>query len=273
VLALHALGESDAESIGKGACLFVPGGRLCGDDDRAQVAEVDFSEPCFGGLGAVPPICGMESGEQTLAEGEEDLGGNLWLAGTPGRFVLPVDLRTEAGNATVEEDPSDEALFGGKCIDGGLPMDPSWTQAGSPGASGWIGRVSSARALLGTTSSALAAGLAFGAFPAPLAVPGRLTPALAAGLAFGAFPAPLAVPGTLTPTRSAFALMVVVATAPTTDQACGHLGFLVTTVEELEEYGAATHVPGRQDSRDGHSIEVLVDLHPQDVTYGDRPFE
>ena len=239
MLALHALGESDAESIGKGACLFVPGGRLCGDDDRAQVAEVDFSEPCFGGLGAVPPICGMESGEQTLAEGEEDLGGNLWLAGTPGRFVLPVDLRTEAGNATVEEDPSDEALFGGKCIDGGLPMDPSWTQAGSPGASGWIGRVSSARALLGTTSSALAAGLAFGAFPAPLAVPGTLTPA-----------------------RSAFALMVVVATAPTTDQACGHLGFLVTTVEELEEYGAATHVPGRQDSRDGHSIEVLVDLHP-----------
>ena len=250
MLALHALGESDAESIGKGACLFVPGGRLCGDDDRAQVAEVDFSEPCFGGLGAVPPICGMESGEQTLAEGEEDLGGNLWLAGTPGRFVLPVDLRTEAGNATVEEDPPDEALFGGKCIDGGLPMDPSWTQTGSPGASGWIGRVSSARALLGTTSSALAAGLAFGAFPAPLAVP-----------------------GTLTPTRSAFALMVVVATAPTTDQACGHLGFLVTTVEELEEYGAATHVPGRQDSRDGHSIEVLVDLHPQDVTYGDRPFE
>ncbi len=239
MLALHALGESDAESIGKGACLFVPGGRLCGDDDRAQVAEVDFSEPCFGGLGAVPPICGMESGEQTLAEGEEDLGGNLWLAGTPGRFVLPVDLRTEAGNATVEEDPSDEALFGGKCIDGGLPMDPSWTQTGSPGASGWIGRVSSARALLGTTSSALAAGLAFGAFPAPLAVPGTLTPA-----------------------RSAFALMVVVATAPTTDQACGHLGFLVTTVEELEEYGAATHVPGRQDSRDGHSIEVLVDLHP-----------
>ena len=239
VLALHALGESDAESIGKGACLFVPGGRLCGDDDRAQVAEVDFGEPCFGGLGAVPPICGMESGEQTLAEGEEDLGGNLWLAGTPGHFVLPVDLRTEAGNATVEEDPSDEALFGGKCIDGGLPMDPSWTQAGSPGASGWIGRVSSARALLGTTSSALAAGLAFGAFPAPLAVPGTLTPA-----------------------RSAFALMVVVATAPTTDQACGHLGFLVTTVEELEEYGAATHVPGRQDSRDGHSIEVLVDLHP-----------
>ena len=239
MLALHALGESDAESIGKGACLFVPGGRLCGDDDRAQVAEVDFGEPCFGGLGAVPPICGMESGEQTLAEGEEDLGGNLWLAGTPGRFVLPVDLRTEAGNATVEEDPSDEALFGGKCIDGGLPMDPSWTQAGSPGASGWIGRVSSARALLGTTSSALAAGLAFGAFPAPLAVPGTLTPA-----------------------RSAFALMVVVATAPTTDQACGHLGFLVTTVEELEEYGAATHVPGRQDSRDGHSIEVLVDLHP-----------
>jgi hypothetical protein len=239
VLALHALGESDAESIGKGACLFVPGGRLCGDDDRAQVAEVDFSEPCFGGLGAVPPICGMESGEQTLAEGEEDLGGNLWLAGTPGRFVLPVDLRTEAGNATVEEDPPDEALFGGKCIDGGLPMDPSWTQTGSPGASGWIGRVSSARALLGTTSSALAAGLAFGAFPAPLAVPGTLTPA-----------------------RSAFALMVVVATAPTTDQACGHLGFLVTTVEELEEYGAATHVPGRQDSRDGHSIEVLVDLHP-----------
>ena len=239
MLALHALGESDAESIGKGACLFVPGGRLCGDDDRAQVAEVDFSEPCFGGLGAVPPICGMESGEQTLAEGEEDLGGNLWLAGTPGRFVLPVDLRTEAGNATVEEDPPDEALFGGKCIDGGLPMDPSWTQAGSPGASGWIGRVSSARALLGTTSSALAAGLAFGAFPAPLAVPGTLTPA-----------------------RSAFALMVVVATAPTTDQACGHLGFLVTTVEELEEYGAATHVPGRQDSRDGHSIEVLVDLHP-----------
>ena len=239
MLALHALGESDAESIGKGACLFVPGGRLCGDDDRAQVAEVDFGEPCFGGLGAVPPICGMESGEQTLAEGEEDLGGNLWLAGTPGRFVLPVDLRTEAGNATVEEDPPDEALFGGKCIDGGLPMDPSWTQTGSPGASGWIGRVSSARALLGTTSSALAAGLAFGAFPAPLAVPGTLTPA-----------------------RSAFALMVVVATAPTTDQACGHLGFLVTTVEELEEYGAATHVPGRQDSRDGHSIEVLVDLHP-----------
>ena len=250
MLALHALGESDAESIGKGTCLFVPGGRLCGDDDRAQVAEVDFSEPCFGGLGAVPPICGMESGEQTLAEGEEDLGGNLWLAGTPGRFVLPVDLRTEAGNATVEEDPPDEALFGGKCIDGGLPMDPSWTQTGSPGASGWIGRVSSARALLGTTSSALAAGLAFGAFLAPLAVP-----------------------GTLTPTRSAFTLMVVVATAPTTDQACGHLGFLVTTVEELEEYGAATHVPGRQDSRDGHSIEVLVDLHPQDVTYGDRPFE
>jgi hypothetical protein len=67
--------------------------------------------------------------------------------------------------------------------------------------------------------------------------------------------------------------MVVVATAPTTDQARGHLGFRVSTVEELEEYGAATHVPGRQDSRDGHAIEVLVDLHPQDVTYGDGPFE
>ena len=84
VLALHPLGESDAELIGEGAGRFVPGGRLGSDDYRAEVAQVDFSEPGFGGVGAVQPFCGMESGEQALTEGEEDLSGNLRLGGIPG---------------------------------------------------------------------------------------------------------------------------------------------------------------------------------------------
>jgi hypothetical protein len=263
MLPLDPLGETGSEALGECAPLFAPCAGIGGDDDGSEVAQVDRVQTGFGGLGAVVPVGDVEGGVDPLAEGEEEFGWDLGLAGVAGKLVLPGDLCTEAGKASADEDATDTSLVVRQCPDCGIPVGPARAQA-------WrlrtCGRIVASRPVV-----------------APVAVPpfGRLAirttlvgtvaiaPCGARPLAFRlAIRAALAVPLAVATTLASVTVPVVeVAAAPTADEACRDVRFAAPVVEELEEDRCGAFALGWQNGRDGHAVEELFRLHTQDVAH------
>ena len=286
VFAFHALAQSGAESFGEGAGLVTTGAGFGSNHHRAKVAQVDLGKTGLGGFGPVPPFGGVEPLLEALTECEEDLGGDLGLAGASCGLVLPCDLCAEAGDAPVEEDPADKPLFVGQGLHGGVPVGVTRSQPWSLWSCwGVVVSLSATTLLPAPFVPTLSLGLALRAAPG---IPGTITPTLSLGLALRAAPG---IPGTITPTLSlglalraapgipgsatlpglAFAVAVlVVATSLSAHQARRHIRLLAGIVEEFEQNRTAALVAGRQYGRDRHAVEKLVGFHTQDIPHGGR---
>ena len=181
---------------------------------------------------------------QALAQGEEEVGGDLGLTGGLGRLVLPLYLAAEARHATVEEDAPQQALFLGQFGQGGVAVGP-------PGAETW--RPGLGRSLVASAPAFVRPLGAFGAGSAVASISASIT-ATAASITATALAARPAIP-------------VVVARSSAAHEAGRHRGLVVPVAEHLEQIGLGTGASGGEHGHDRDAVEVLFGLHPEDVSH------
>ena len=109
--------------------LVVARGGVGGDDDRAQVAQVELVGIGHGGIGAVAPIGGAHAGEQLLGEVEQLGRVDRRLAGGGALLVLGVDGLAHRGDAALEDLLGDRLLLRAQLGEHGLAMGTTGAQS------------------------------------------------------------------------------------------------------------------------------------------------
>ncbi|MDP6976054.1 MAG: hypothetical protein QF575_05740 [Acidimicrobiales bacterium] len=200
----------------------------------------------------------METPVQALAQGEEEVSGDLGLTGGLGRLVLPLHLAAESGHATVEQDPPQQALFLGQFGQGGVAVGP-------PGAETW--RPGLGRSLVASAPAFVRPLGAFGAGSAVASISASIT-ATATSLTVASASITVASASiTATALAARPAIPIVVARSSAAHEAGRHRGLVVPVAEHLEQIGLGTGASGGEHGHDRDAVEVLFGLHPEDVSH------
>lgn len=188
---------------------------------------------------------------QALAQGDEEVGGDLGLTGGLGRLVLPLHLAAECGHATVEQDAPQQALLLGQFGQGGVAVGP-------PGAETWCPGLG--RSLVASAPTLLRPLGAFGAGSTVAPISASIT-ATANSITVASAPI------TATALAARPAIPVVGARSTAAHEAGRHHGLVVPVAEHLEQIGLGTGGSGGEHGDDRDAVEVLFGLHPEDVSH------
>jgi len=220
----------------------------------------------------------VETPVQALAQGDEEVGGDLGLTGGLRRLVLPLHLAAESGHATVEQDPPQQALLLGQFGQGGVAVGPPGAETWCPG----LGRslVASAPAFVrplgafgaGSTVAPISASITIASAAITIASAAITIASAAITIASAAITiasaaitiASAAITATALAARPA--IPVVGARSTAAREAGRHHGLVVPVAEHLEQIGLGTGGSGGQHGDDRDAVEVLFGLHPEDVS-------
>ena len=112
-----------AQLLGDRSGLVVACCVLGGDENGSQIADVDLVDTGERRVGPVPPLGRLDLGQQTLGEGDQGVGLDLWSAFAGGPGVLSLDLFAHRGDTATRHRLGNNTLLFGQTVDQGLPVN------------------------------------------------------------------------------------------------------------------------------------------------------
>ncbi len=255
--------EPGLQLLGERSAFFVLRPVLGGNDNLADVAQVNIANTGEGGLGVVTPLCGTQTWEQTLTDGFEHLGRNLGLRAGSGEFVLPFDGGTQAGHTVSEHDPGKRTLHFRDLVERCIAVNTPCAKPLRLGL-GCLLWTFPARAIVAPTSTTSATVVASAA--TLVAVPSIA--ATVAGATVVASTTSTAASALVATASTAIAAISTVVSTTLADQLSGDAALVPACAQDLEHLWHGTLRLRRLHANDCHAIDAELGIGTHDIANG-----